>query len=546
MTTLPEQHEYRRFSAPREDRSALVDPPFAAARDVIAENVERRLHSDYDFQGRSFADLCAQARAELLAAARRWTDAYRRVDLPSEDPAGLVLLAGHQPELFHPGVWFKNFALGELARRHGAAAVNLVIDSDTTKHLALRVPGGTATGPRVKLVPLDQSEPLVPYEERQIVDGRTFAEFGPRAAEWIAPLVRDPLVREYWPMVLERARHTRKLGYCLAQARHQLEGRWGLQTLEVPQSWVCACESFAWLVAHLVAEAPRFREVYNQAAREYRAAHGIRNAAHPVPDLAAEGPWTEVPFWVWTTGEPQRRRLFVRQAGRETVLSDRRGLECALPLAPGADAGAAVARLVELARRGVKIRSRALVTTLWARLVLGDLFLHGIGGAKYDQVTDRLIERFFGLRAPTIMVLSATLLLPIQRRQAVAGQANDVRRQLRDLTYHPERFLGDLLAPDNAGGDELWSLLAAKQQWVRTPQTPENAHSRWRAFCRINAALQPYVEHHRRQLVQTQSQTAADLRAEAILAWREYGSCLYPEELLHEFLEALLPRQAVL
>ena len=76
--------------------------------------------------------------AELLAAARRWTGGLsRRASWRSEDPDGPIFLAGHQPELFHPGVWFKNFALGTLARRHGAAAVNLVIDSDTVKSTSL-------------------------------------------------------------------------------------------------------------------------------------------------------------------------------------------------------------------------------------------------------------------------------------------------------------------------------------------------------------------------------------------------------------------------
>ena len=46
-------------------------------------------------------------------------------------------------------------------------------------------------------------------------------------------------------------------------------------------------------------------------------------------------------------------------------------------------------RLAELSSRGIKLRTRALTTTLFARLVLSDMFLHGIGGAKYDQVTDR-------------------------------------------------------------------------------------------------------------------------------------------------------------
>ena len=88
-----------------------------------------------------------------------------------------------------------------------------------------------------------------------------------------------------------------------------------------------------------------------------------------------------------------RRRSATAQAvrspaGQETVLSDRQAVEIRLPLTPDGDAARAVEQLADWGRRGVKIRSRALITTLWARLVLGDLFLHGIGGAKYDQVTD--------------------------------------------------------------------------------------------------------------------------------------------------------------
>ena len=40
----------------------------------------------------------------------------------------------------------------------------------------------------------------------------------------------------------------------------------------------------------------------------------------------------------------------------------------------------AVAAWQRLEIKGIKIRSRALMTTLFARLFLGDLFIHGIGG----------------------------------------------------------------------------------------------------------------------------------------------------------------------
>ena len=95
----------------------------------------------------------AASAVELLDAARAWTGAYRSADTPHVDPDGLFFLAGHQPELFHPGVWFKNFALGELGAAARGAAMNLVIDSDTLKSTALRCPCGTPDDPAPRLGP---------------------------------------------------------------------------------------------------------------------------------------------------------------------------------------------------------------------------------------------------------------------------------------------------------------------------------------------------------------------------------------------------------
>ena len=293
--------------------------------------------------------------------------------------------------------------------------MNLVIDSDAMKGTSLPTPGGSLADPRREAVLFDRPDGRLPFEERRILDASLFASFGRRVAQRIAPLVADPLIGRFWPMVLERARHVDRLGYCLAQARHQLEGQWGLQTLELPQSAVCGSEPFHWFLVHLMANLDRFRECYNRAVHEYRRANRIRNAAHPVPDLVAEGSWLEAPLWIWTAEQPQRRRVFVCRRGREIVVSDRAGQELRLPLTADGDATDAVGRLMAWSRQGVRIRSRALITTLWARLALCDLFLHGIGGAKYDQVTDRLIETFFGMTPPGIMVLSATLHLPIRR-----------------------------------------------------------------------------------------------------------------------------------
>ena len=542
MTDQAASLQYRRFRAPREDRTALVEPPWSEISAVVENS--RRLHRsyEYDFSGIGLSELARQAQQELIEQAVRYSSEY--LDPPptvtvSPGTRTSIFLAGHQPQLFHPGVWFKNFALDHLARRHGAIAINLVIDSDTMKSHGLRVPGGSIAQPKTGVIPLDEPGPVVPFEERRILDRGLFAEFGRRAAAQLAPLVSDPLVRDYWPLAVARLEWTDNLGECLAQSRHQMERRLGLSTLEIPQRLVCQLPSFARFTVHLLTQLERFSTVYNDAVHEYRRIHKIRSTAHPVPDLAIDGAWREAPYWIWTDKAPKRRRLFVLRRGGELVLSDRQGLEVALELPSDGRVERSIEGILSLQRRGIKLRSRALVTTLFARLVLGDLFLHGIGGAKYDQLTDALIERFFGLKPPAFLVVSATLLLPVPHERVTLQAARTIDRQLRELDYHPEatlRAMGCTRADCEAA-----EWMAAKARWIATPQTPENARTRWREFRRLNTAMQPFVAGRREALVRERSATAAALAIEKILSSREYAFCLYPEKAIREAFVEWLP-----
>ena len=260
MTAVGTTIGYRPLHAPAADRTTLIEPPLAELPALVRANVGLAAARHYDFQGRSLAQVVHQARRDLLHEARCWTSAYRDPP-PAPDDAELIFLAGHQPEMSHPGVWFKNIDLGRLAHSYGAVAVNLLVDSDVMKSAALRVPGGSPTAPSMRALPFDEAAPPLPYEERRIHRRELFADFGAQAAARIESLVPDPLLRQYWPLVVARSRQTDNLGACLAQARHQCEERWGLQTLEAPQSRICQSESFAWFTAHVLAQLPRFRQV---------------------------------------------------------------------------------------------------------------------------------------------------------------------------------------------------------------------------------------------------------------------------------------------
>ncbi len=68
--------------------------------------------------------------------------------------------------------------------------------------------------------------------------------------------------------------------------------------------------------------------------------------------------------------------------------------------------------LAWLRRGGTRLSPRALTLTTFLRLFVVDQFIHGIGGGRYDQVTDRLIARHFNIDPPVFAVTTATLFFP--------------------------------------------------------------------------------------------------------------------------------------
>jgi hypothetical protein len=532
MSVMTDAIEYRRLRAPREDGGTLVDPPLSAVGELIERNRAARAQSDCEIAGESLSALSAEARRDLFSAALQYTRSYRDVELPPTTDTSSLLVAGHQPQLFHPGVWYKNFVLGRLAREHEAVAINLVIDSDAIRSAAIRVPGGSAEDPVIENIECDGRTDEIPYEERTIQNPDLFDSFASRVGEVIKPLVSNPLIHRYWSLVKARAVEQNNLGMAISQARHQLEGEWGAVTLELPQSRLCELPAFDRFALHLLRSAEPLQSTYNAAANEYRRVHRIRNQAHPVPNLATDDEWIEVPFWLWTAANPKRRRAWVRRTADELWVGTRGEALCKLPLADSST-DRALAALAQMRAEGIKLRTRALVTTMFARLVLGDLFLHGIGGAKYDQVTDAIVRRFFGIEPPEYLAVTATIRLPIDRPGITEDDLRLVNGRLRELQFHAERWL------DGTAGDGVQHLVESKNKWISTPQSPQNARERCRAIRNINEALQPHVASLRDRLLQERVTLRHDRRTEKLLGSREFAFCLYPEKALRDLLGAL-------
>jgi hypothetical protein len=505
--------------APKEHGRILAVPPLDQVGALLERNLGK-LHSanQPSFVGHSLNDLRALARRELRAVSMRY---HQDAGEPCTDVGNdLWLVAGHQPELFHPGVWFKNFALYQLARQCQATPLNLIVDTDTAKPAVLHAPAGS----RLARVPFDRSNTETPYEERIVEEEALFASLPERLGPLMSTWGFEPLLPAYWGEAMNQAGRTPLLGERLAAARRTVERRWGVVPREAPMSRVCQTQAFAAFACSIVGNLPEFHRLYNQTVQDYRRTHGIRSRSHPVPDLAADGDWLEAPFWAWRRGQSRRGKLMVRRNGQGWSL--RVAGEDWPNLPPGGES--MIEAWHSLAAHGFKIRSRALTTTLFARLFLADVFIHGIGGGLYDELTDRLIELFFKVPAPGYLILSATLLLPMPRYPDAGNQARALGRHWRDLVFKPECSVETT--------EETAALLAAKRQWIAASEaTHAERAERYHRIRDLNARLQPWVLPALQKVRTEHADQLRRVAIDAIASRRDYAFCLYPEAMLREF-----------
>ncbi len=309
----------------------------------------------------------------------------------------------------------------------------------------------------------------------------------------------------------------------IAHARHSLEAELGLQTLELPLSQVCRTDSFAMFVLLIAKQAAKFRELYNHSLNEYRQAHGIRSTAHPVPQLGAEDEWIETPFWIYGDDSPQRRSAWIRiDNDGKLEISNRAGKSVHVTEPLGSRAAAQ--QLASLQSANWKLRPKALVTTMYARMVLSDLFIHGIGGAKYDQLGDRIAAAFFGIEPLKMMVVSATLQLPVMQLVPQARSVKQIRQRIRDVRFAPETFANQVELPTELLGEKRLMLASIPPKGQRL-QWHQRIHE-------INQLLTARLDGVRAELDVELREAIRAQAVSAMLRSREYSFCLFDKERL--------------
>lgn len=531
--------EYHSLRTPRGDGSTLVAPSVSTWPDVLAEN-RRRLEAIYrSSRGGWLSNIATTARRELIAVCERDMAEYLppsglsalKPAPPSDGQRPSILLSGHQPQWFHPGVWFKNALSAKHAGAVGCIPVHFALDSDTLGRAEVHAFAGDPEHPSLVTVPYDQPSAEMAIEDRGPVDFKTIDSFAERLARTIAPFAVGRTLMQQWSgRFSDRVRATHRVGWAIAQTRHAIEVANGWTNLETRMSSICGQPSFARFVGWLCEWADPLASYHNRALADYRAVHGIRSHSHPFPDLAATENETELPLWIWSRQNPRRKRLFLRRDGQQRSLTDREGTTILLPRHPADE----VDWWFAASASEIRIRPRALCTTLYSRLVLSDLFIHGIGGAKYDQVTDEIVRQWLGCEPPQFVTATATVWLPIRRPKESHVDVLEAEQLLRRMRYNPEVSVAGL---DDSIDPKLREAILRKQSLVASRPESGSRQAWHESIVSANEAIRELAQDQLKSRAGACHQTIDQGHLGETLRNRELPFCLYPQD---KFPRALL------
>ena len=381
---------YADWKAPKEDGQLLMWPASADLLRETAENTKSLATADsVHVQG--------IAVSELRKNIRSW--------LGHTDNDRPLVATGHQTELYHPGVWAKHAAINAIADRVGGTAFHFAVDTDQPKHLNIKWPGTT--------LPVTDDPAVTAADWSGLL-----AQPTPAHLQTIEDAFRTACSRwNFEPMlgtVLSSLRRSSleqvSLSAAITNAQHELDWSLGLKHHAMLVSPMLYSQTYLIFVHHVLAKAGEFAADYNAALADYRREAGITNVMRPMPDLHVTDDAVEVPFWLDDLAGGTRSRAEVRRVGNAWVLVAK-GSEFILQ-ANGK--GEVVAEAFEkwLRSQQLRLSPRALTLTTFLRLLVVDQFIHGIGGGRYDQVTDRLLSSHFGIDPPRFAVATGTLYFP--------------------------------------------------------------------------------------------------------------------------------------
>jgi hypothetical protein len=392
--------------------NVLVDPPYEGWGAILRENLlaAARCHS---LMG---VDRARDFRQELVETALRYSKllassaaevgiSLRLGEFTPELARAPIVMAGHQPIIYHPGILYKIDRLSALADSQGALGINLVVDLDEGDGGALSWPCVQGSDVVIKRSSISVGGAM--FCDRRVADKKTVASVFEALKGDLIRSGRDDIVS-----VVESVSdmYIRLAGMPIALANAIVRMRlYRSCYLEAPLSSLIRSPVFKRELIRLVENPQRFISVYNHTLSAFRAERKIKNPANPFPNMRTGDGVLELPLWELRDGE--RKPVLVESDSKAEDLD------------------------------GKLLAPRGSLVTLLSRALASDLFIHGVGGGKYEPFIDAFAAALLGIPLPRFVVASATRHLFPESVERFS-EARRLKSRYKEIVSHTETFFG--------------------------------------------------------------------------------------------------------
>lgn len=370
------------------------------------------------------------SRSELVNTAAEYTNRIG-LPIPHLKSATDIIVTGHQPNWHHCGIFAKNVITDRFARQVNGTAVQLVLDHDIC-NTSIFLPESDNDGLLLfRTISLEKKHQDIPLESRPVPSKEQLRKF----IDCVLKISKGSFCSDIWHQelhhILESAVLCRNVADLITLLQTRLNHAFGLEIIYLPVSLMSQSDSFIEFVCSVICDALSFVRIYNKAIKKKRQADNLKpNQTIRILKTDYLNNIIELPFWlVSQTGK--RGSLYVGINERSISIGTADKIVGTID-----SSGDKKQQLLEILKKTkCVIRPKAVTLTLFTRLYLADLFVHGIGAGNYEYITDYLIKDYYRISKMDFGVATATMTLP-------RGAGNQNPKISKEVLSYREFFFG--------------------------------------------------------------------------------------------------------
>lgn len=510
----------KNIKVPREKGFIFVNPELSQWYSILAEN---KVVNDTILKRSQYCN-------ELINIAKVYTQNLLGLIAPDISRQNIIS-TGHQPIWHHCGIWSKDVVAHKFAQSVDGIGLHLVLDHDicdTSMVLPVKRYDESWSFKKIEIEP-DDTNKDVSLEFRPIPKKEYISTFLKKVSDEKNNHICNDIWFDNILCINENIFSLITIADFITYLQAIINSALKLDNLYLPVSRLCSSNAFKSFALSIIDDAENFALYYNQGINLlcHKNGHSRRNNVKCL-EVNKDSNLIELPFWL-VSEAGQRSSLWIKSKPGYIEIGTK---DKVLGNIDSSSWDNKIAQLQELLDgNNFKLRPKAITLTLFVRLFLADIFIHGIGAKSYEPVTDYILENYCKKRLLKYGIVTSTMNLPLQNENnCLRNSMSLLKNKKHELKYNPEKYI-DKSTLDT---EPVASLLKVKKQKIAQSQDQllpaDIRKSAWRSISQINLELCSYTEDTVEKLESLISYSKKEITTNKVIGYREFFFGLFPEE----------------